>query len=94
LDFAEGKPPISLKQTEFSLKQFAKTMGQPNYSAFNEWKKVWVAGFLEKKHWSFIRGHNRLKQVRDGSLYWETAVPDFLATFETWLPLVNFDNAE
>ena len=32
---AEGKPPISLKQTEFSLKQFAKRMGQPNFSAFN-----------------------------------------------------------
>jgi len=27
---AEGKPPISLKQTEFSLKQFGKRMGQPN----------------------------------------------------------------
>jgi hypothetical protein len=25
---AEGKPPVSLKQTEFSLKQFAKRMGQ------------------------------------------------------------------
>ena len=24
---AEGKAPISLKQTEFSVKQFAKTMG-------------------------------------------------------------------
>jgi hypothetical protein len=45
---AEGKAPISLKQTEFSLKQFAKRMGQPNFSAFNKWKKVWVAGFLEK----------------------------------------------
>jgi hypothetical protein len=33
---AEGKPPISLKQTEFSLKQFAKKMGQPNFSAFNK----------------------------------------------------------
>jgi hypothetical protein len=91
---AEGKPPISLKQTEFSLKQFAKRMGQANYSAFNKWKKVWVAGFLEKKHRSIIRGQNRLKQVRDGPLHWETAVADFLATFETWLPLVNFDNAE
>jgi len=37
---AEGKPPVSLKQTEFSLKQFAKRMGQANYSAFNKWKKV------------------------------------------------------
>jgi len=54
LGSTEGKPPISLKQMEFSLKQFAKRMGQANYSAFNKWKKVWVAGFLEKKHWSII----------------------------------------
>jgi hypothetical protein len=33
---AEGKAPISLKQTEFTLKQFAKSMGQPNFSAFNK----------------------------------------------------------
>ena len=37
---AEAKTPISLKQTEFSLKQFAQRMGQPNFSAFNKWKKV------------------------------------------------------
>jgi len=53
---AEGTPPISLKQTEFSLKLFAKRMGQANYSVFNKWKKVWVAGFLEKKHRSIIQG--------------------------------------
>jgi len=35
-----------------------------------------------------------LKQGGDGPLQWETAVTDFLATFENWLPLVNFDNAE
>jgi len=44
---AEGKPPISLKQTEYSLKQFAKKMGQGNYSVVNRWKKVWVDGFWE-----------------------------------------------
>jgi len=55
---AEGKPPISLKQMEFSSKQFAKRMGQANYSAFNKWKKVWVAGFLKKKHRSIIQGQN------------------------------------
>jgi len=91
---AEGKAPISLKQMEFSLKQFAKRMGQPNFSAFNEWKKVWVAGFLGKKHWYIITGQNHLKQLRDGPLRWEMAVADFLETFETWLPLENFDNAE
>jgi len=91
---AEGKAPISLKQMEFSLKQFAKRMGQPNFSAFNKWKKVWVAGFLEKKHRSTIPGQNRLKQLRDGPLRWVMAVADFLDTFETWLPLENFDNAK
>jgi len=69
-------------------------MGQANYSAFNKWKKVWVAGFLEKKHLSIIRGQNRLKQVRNGPLRWEMLVTDFLETFKTWLPLDNFDNAE
>jgi hypothetical protein len=69
-------------------------MGHANYSAFNKWKKGWVAGLLEKKHWSIIRVQNRLKQRRDGPLHWVTAVTDFLETFETWLPLDNFDNAE
>ena len=91
---AEGKAPISLKQTEFSLKKFAKRMGQPNFSAFNKWKKVWVAGFLEKKHRSIIPGQNCLKQMRNGPLCWKMAVADFLETFDSWLPLGNFDNAE
>jgi hypothetical protein len=91
---AKGKPPISLKQTEFSLKQFVKRMGQPSFSTFNKWKNVWVAGFLEKMHRSIIRGQNRLKQVRDGPLHGEMAVADVLVTFETWLPLDNLDNAE
>jgi hypothetical protein len=55
---AEGKPPVSLKQTKFSLKQFAKRMGQANYSAFKKWEKGWGAGFLEKKHQSIIWGQN------------------------------------
>jgi len=85
---------MSLKQTEYSLKQFANRMGHPNFCSFNKWKKVWVAGFLEKKHRPIILGQNRLKQLGVGSLHWETAVSDFLETFETWLPLENFDNAE
>ena len=71
---ANGKAPISLKQMEFSLKQFAKRMGQPNFSTFNKWKIVWVAGFLGKKHRSLILGQKRLKQLRDGHLHRETAV--------------------
>jgi hypothetical protein len=91
---AEGKASISLKQTEFSLKQFAKRMRQPDFSTFNKWKKVWVAGFPEKKHRSIILGQNHLNQQRDGPLPWEMAVSHFLETFEKWLPLENFDNAE
>jgi hypothetical protein len=89
----EGNPAISLKKLEFSLKQFVKMMGQANYSAFNKWKKAWVAGFLEKKHQSIVQGQNRLKQARDGPLHWEMAVTDLLVTFQNRLPLDNFDNA-
>jgi hypothetical protein len=94
LGCAEEKPPIGLKQTEFSLKQIAKTIGQANYSAFHKWEKVWVAGFLEKKHQSIIQGQNRLKDVQDGPLHWETPVTDLLPTLETWQPFVNIDIAE
>jgi len=91
---AEGKPPISLNQTEFPLKQYAKMMRQANHSALNKWKKVWAAGCLEKKHQAIIRGQNRLKQVQDKSLCWEMAVADSLQTSENWLLLDTLDNAE
>jgi len=91
---AEGKPPVNLKQTEFSLKKFVKRMGQANYSVFNKWKKAWMAGFHEKKHRASIRGQNRLKQVCDGPLHREAGVADCLETFKTWLLLDNFNNAE
>jgi len=94
LSGAEGKPPASLKQAEFSLKQFAKRIATANYWAYNKWKKVWVAAFLEKKHQSTIRGPKRLKQLNDGHLHWKTAVADSLEIFEDWLPLDNFDNAK
>jgi len=73
-----------------SLKQFAKGMGQANYSAFNKWKKVWVARFLAKNNKSIIWGQNHLKQIQDEPMHWETAVADVLETFEDWLPLVSF----
>jgi hypothetical protein len=79
---------------EFSLMQFAKRIGQRNISMFNKWKKVWVAGFLEKNHQFIIWGLNRLKQRRGGPLHKKTVVADSLETFKTWLPLENFDNAE
>jgi hypothetical protein len=91
---AKGKAPISLKQTEFSLKQFAKRMGHRNFSGFNKSKKVRVAGFLEKKYRSIIRGQHWLKQLGDGPLHWETAVADCLETFEICLALEILDNAE
>jgi hypothetical protein len=94
LGAAEGKALISLKQTEYSLKQFAKRMGQPNFSAFNKWKKVWVAGFLEKMHQSIIQRQNWLKHLRDKPLHWETGVADFLEKFQTWLTLEIFNNVE
>jgi len=91
---ADGKAPISLKPMQLALKKFAKRIGQPNFSAFNKWNKVWVAGFLEKKHRYSIRGQNCLKQLRDGPLHWEMVVADFSETFNTWQPLDNFDNAD
>jgi hypothetical protein len=53
---AKRTPRISLKQTQFLFKQFAKRIGQANYSAFNKWKKEWVAGFGKKNDQSIIRG--------------------------------------
>ena len=53
-----------------------------------------MAGFLEKKHRSIMRGQIRLKHVQDGPLHWETAVADCLVAFENWLLLVNFHNAQ
>jgi len=77
LGVAEGNAPIRLKQMEFSLMQFDKKMGQPTFSTFNKWKKLWVAGGLEKKHWSIIPWQNCLKQCQDGNLHSNTAVADF-----------------
>jgi hypothetical protein len=90
----ESNPPISLNQADFSFKQFAKMMGQANYSMFTKWKKVYMAGFWEKKHWFSIWGQNCLKQVWDGPLHWETADADSLQPFADWLPLDIFDNRE
>jgi len=91
---AERNTPISLKQMEFSLQQLAKRMGRPNCIMFKKWKKVWVAGFFEKKHRFIIQGQNHLELLRDGPLHWETVVADDLQTFESRLPLKNIDNAE
>ena len=94
LNSAEGKLPVSLKPTEFSLKQSANRMEQANYSGFNKWKKVWVADFFQRKYQSIMRGQNYLNDVRNAPLHWEMAVSDFLETFENGLPLDTFDNGE
>jgi len=91
---AQGKDPVSVKQMEFSLKQFAEWMGQPTFGTFNKWKKLWVAGFLEKRQRSIIPGKKRLKQLRDGPLHWEMAVANRLQTFKTWLRSETFDSAK
>jgi len=74
LQSTDGTPPFNLKQTEFSLKPFAQLMRQPNYSRFNKWNKVLMAGFLGRQHQSIIRRQICLKQLEDQPLYWETAV--------------------
>jgi len=51
----DDKPLIYMKQTEFAWKQFVKRMRQANYSVFNKRKSMWVAGSMEKKHWSIIQ---------------------------------------
>jgi hypothetical protein len=83
-----------MNQTVLSSKQFGTMMGQPNFTAFNKWKKVWVAGFLEKKHRSIIQGQNCSKQLQDRPLHWQIPVADMLRTFEMWLRLENFNNAK
>jgi len=45
---AEGKVPIDLEQTQFAFEHFATGMRLPNPREFNKWKKVRVAGLLEK----------------------------------------------
>jgi len=84
---AEGKVPISLKQREFTLKQFAKWMGHSNYSAFNKWKKLRVAGFLEKMDCGITRGHNNFYQLQDEPLHREIVVEDIVVIFENRLLL-------
>jgi hypothetical protein len=90
---AEGKSPISLNQIEF-LKQLATTIAYSNFSAFNKWNKVWVAGILEKNHQSISQRQNYLKQLLGRPLHWETAVAVLLESFQSWLPVKTFDNME
>jgi hypothetical protein len=56
---AEGTAPISFKQTEYSLKQFAKMMWQPIFSAFHSGRMYGWLGISRKSI---------------GSLSWERTV--------------------
>jgi hypothetical protein len=91
---AEGKAPISVMQTEFSSNQFANTVGQPNFSPFDKWKRVLLAGFLKKNHSSIILGPHHSKQWVVVTLQSETAVADGLKSFKTWLPLESFNDTK
>jgi hypothetical protein len=53
-----GKPALGMKKMKFSLGQFPNRMRQPNSSAFNRWKNVWVVRYREIKHQSIIQGPN------------------------------------
>lgn len=94
MDGTKGKPPITVKHSEFSLMQLAARMRQANYRVFNIWKKVWVAGFLGKKHSSIIRSENHLNECEYQPLHRDKAVTDFTAAFENWLTLASLDNAK
>jgi len=89
---AEGTAPISQMQPVFYSKQFAKRMGESNFITFNRWKKVWVSGFLGKKHQSIIQGQNHLTQLWDRPLYRVTVVADMIMTFQSWLQVEYFNS--
>jgi hypothetical protein len=91
---AVGNSPNILKQTELSLKRFAKRLGQPIFRAINKGKKRWVAGFLDVQYWWKIRRQKHSNQLLDGPLHWEMVVADLLVTFTTWPALEIFNNAE
>jgi len=86
LGSVDGKSPISLTKTQISLQEFAKRMGQANYSPFNQWQKVWVAGSLEKKQLFIMQGQNPSEKHQDGPLHWARANADHLVLLENWPP--------
>jgi hypothetical protein len=68
-------------------------MGQKS-ATFNKWNKSFVAGFVEKKDKEFIPGSYRPKLQRHGVLHWESAVANFIDTYDQCKPLAKFDNSE
>jgi hypothetical protein len=62
----EGKPRSLPEENYILLEAICQRMAQATYSVFNNWKKVWVAGFRKKKHQTIIRRRNHLKQARGG----------------------------
>jgi hypothetical protein len=81
LGSAEGKPPNSLKQTQFSLKQFATRTGQADNSEYNKRKKGWVA---DQENINRSRSNTQSSQT-----LWATS-PVLLSTFRcSQTPLVR-----
>jgi hypothetical protein len=79
---AEGNWLLSLMRAKLSLNKFAKRWGQANYSVFNNWKRVYVARLLKRKHWIIICRQNDLKQLQDGPFDRETPVAYHSVTFQ------------
>jgi len=69
-----AKPQSAWNKWNFPWSNLPNGWASPNFSTFNKWKIVWVAGFLGKKHRSLILGQKHLKQLHDGHLHRETAV--------------------
>jgi len=88
------KAQLSQMHTEFSLKQYAKRMEQPIYSAFHKQKKELVAGFLQTKHHGIIWGKNIWKQLRNTLLHSAPDINAYFMSFEYWELLNDFHNAE
>lgn len=86
---AKAKAPMGHKYTEFSVKQFAKSMGQRNFSSFSKWQNVQDVRILEKMHWSIFWGQNHQEMLQDGPLHWIILIAEDLEKLEEWLSLEN-----
>ena len=82
MPYAEGQTLNSLKQTEFSLKKFAKTMKHPSCSVFHKSKKVNQTGDQDSKYPGMFQSKNDFKQQHEGPPLRTRSVADCLVTFE------------
>jgi hypothetical protein len=75
-----GIRPCSLRTTEFTDKNLGTRIGQIS-TILNKWKKLFVTGFVEKKHKAIIPSSNQLKLQRHVLLHCESAMADFIETY-------------